>query len=153
MDINDSAAVRAVWQRVLQQTPSDPAPEAALAALISDEWTAHAAYLMLARRCGRFAAVFRSMAREEACHAQKLAALYFLLTGRKSCVLRGASAQREELCCAVRARYAAEREAEQTYRASAQRYPEHAALFCALADDERRHSRRLCAVMEALLTC
>lgn len=151
MNLNDSAAVRAVWQRVLQ-APTDAAPEAALAERISDERTAHAAYLALARRGGRFAPVFRALARDEACHAQKLSALYFLLTGRKSCVMRGAVATREELCAAVRARYADERSSENAYRTAAERYPEHAALLCALADDERRHAQRLHAVMEALLS-
>lgn len=151
MDLNDSATVRAVWQRVLQ-TPPEPTSEAVLAELISDEQTAHAAYLTLARRGGRFAPAFRALACEEACHARRLSALYYLLTGRKSCVMCGATEKRGRLCEAVRARYTAEREAEKTYRAAAQRCPEHAALFCVLADDERRHAQRLYTVMEALLS-
>ncbi len=153
VDPYDSAAVQAVWQRVLQvREPCEEAtPESELAEMISDELTDQAVYLAIARCAGRFAPVFRAIAHEEACHARRLSALYYLLTGCRSCASRGAVKERWRLCDAVRERYAEELKGAKKYRAAAERWPEHAALFSDLADAEQRHSCRLHAVASEML--
>lgn len=151
MDSFDASTVQAVWQRVLQTKPVSMTLPATLVDMVSDELTAHAAYLALSRCGGRFSPVFRAIAQEEACHARRLSALYFLLTGDCCTAARGAISEHRSLCTAVRTHYTEELNAARRYREAAERFVEHAALFHALADDEQRHSCRLHSIAAALL--
>ena len=91
-----------VWSRVMsaQTAPAaameNPAPAAQaqsetltpekLLSLIDGERADSALYAHLAARMkGRAQAMLRAIAQQEACHAKKLAAVYFLNTGKKAC--------------------------------------------------------------------
>ena len=138
MDPFDAAATAAVWARVRGEEAVASLPETLLA-LISDERTERSTYLRLTRY-GMGAQVFRTLAREEGCHAQRLAALYFLLTGQTACAETGAVPCYRCFDEALRDRFAQEQKSVQAYRAAADRWPEHAAFFSALAAQEQSHA-------------
>lgn len=147
MDIYDTAAVQTIWERV-RRSASPETLEETLAEWIACELADCEAYRALAK-CG-FSAVFRALANDEACHARKLSALYFLLTGCRPAVCPAA---KEDACLrsAVRSRFAQELKGAEAYRAAAAQWPAHAALFCALANDEARHACRLREIAERLV--
>ena len=93
-----------VWSRVMsaQTAPAaameNPAPAAQaqsetltpekLLSLIDGERADSALYAHLAARMkGRAQAMLRAIAQQEACHAKKLAAVYFLNTGKKAFII------------------------------------------------------------------
>ena len=151
MNPYDTAAVQAVWQRVLRaESAGKPTLAEALAEQITDELTDHVTYLRLARCAGRFAPIMQRIACDEANHAAKLSTLYFLLTGCKSPACPGAVGKPDALCLAVRTRYAEELRGAERYRTMAAENPEHTELFCRLAEEEREHARRLYRIASEL---
>lgn len=146
----DAAATAAVWARVRGEEQGASLP-VALLALLSDERTERSTYLRLTRfRAG--APVFRTLAREEGCHAQRLAVLYFLLTGQTACAQTGAVPCYRCLSEALRDRFAQEQKSVQAYRAAADRWPEHAAFFSALAAREQSHAAALLRLTQNILS-
>ena len=146
MEFVDSLAV---WRRVAGARETPPLPEQ-LREMISDERTAAAAYASLTRFCTA-ADAFRDISREERCHARRLAALYFLLTGQTPCAERGALPRETSYCAALRACFAAEQESARRYLAAAEAWPEHAPLFRALAAQEQAHTQRLLRLAQRVL--
>ena len=125
-----------VWSRVMsaQTAPAaameNPAPAAQaqsetltpekLLSLIDGERADSALYAYLAARMkGRAQAMLRAIAQQEACHAKKLAAVYFLNTGKKACPGRP---ERPCVTCineTLRQQYTAEHAAHEAYAALA----------------------------------
>ncbi len=148
MNPYDSRATAAVWQRVKQCTQTDQL-EQALSEAIANEYHSRDAYLAMAR-CG-FGGIFRTMAAQEACHARQLSALYSLLFECPPCENGGCPPKFDSLCQAVRMAFQGEKQAEKSYNELAQRYSEHAKLFCRIARQEAQHAERLQCIMQSLL--
>ncbi|MBE6984169.1 MAG: hypothetical protein E7434_00890 [Ruminococcaceae bacterium] len=148
MNPYDSQAVSAVWQRVRQGREVD-ALEQALSEAIALEHRAQNAYLAMAR-CGH-GALLRSLAAQEACHARKLSALYYLLFECPPCPQRQCPPKIDDFCEAVRQAYQGELMARQRYGRLAKSYPEHRELFCCIAKQEKQHACRLQQLTEHLL--
>lgn len=143
MDPYDTAATRAVWNRVLQSQPETQAPIVeTLRVRIDAEHAARLTYLALARCAGRYAGTLRTIAAQEGVHARTLSALYYLHTGECHAP-EAAPARPTNFCQSLRECYQAELQSAARYRADAEHYPEHCTLFTRLANDEARHSRML----------
>ena len=136
----------AVWARVRGQGEAASLAET-LPMMISDELTERGTYLRL-QRC---APVFRMLAREEGCHARRLTALYFLLTGQEVCAETGALPHYASFAEALRDRFAQELQSAKRYRTAAERWPEHGSLFRALAAQEQAHADRLHRLTQTIL--
>lgn len=144
MDPYDTAATRAVWDRVLrtQEEPEEATIEDVLRARIAAEKTNRLTYLALARCAGPYAGTLRVIAAQEGQHAQTLSALYFLHTGE--CFEPESAARCEgTFCDRLRAQFLGEMAGEKQYRADAERWPEHRCLFLRLAQEESRHAQML----------
>ena len=144
MDPYDTAATRAVWDRVLrtQEEPGHATVEDGLRARIRAEKTNRLTYHALARCAGSYAGTLRAIAAQEGQHAQTLSALYFLHTGE--CFEPESAARCEgTFCDRLRAQFLGEMAGEKQYRADAERWPEHRCLFLRLAQEESRHAQML----------
>ncbi|MBQ3356904.1 MAG: hypothetical protein IJG45_07335 [Oscillospiraceae bacterium] len=152
---------RAVWQRVLQakhEQPPMPRPERpplpeqpSEAELL--QWLAEIAALARGYRsmnAGRRTPQLRAMAAEEQGHYRQLAALFFLLYGRRPQVLSGAAPGRRSLAAGLRDAYAAEQNAVRQWREAATRYPAQRELFEDFIRDDRRHAEQLRRMMANL---
>lgn len=149
MNPYDTAAVQAVWKRVLGTQETEGAW---LTELIARETASCRAYRTLAACAGRFAPTFSACAREERCHAARLKALYDLLYGKVPCLPKEtADLRRKDFRSTLRECYAAEQQAAERYRQTAERQPEQRELFLCMAEDERRHACRIHCVMTQLL--
>ena len=135
-----------VWSRVMsaQTAPAaameNPAPAAQaqsetltpekLLSLIDGERADSALYAHLAARMkGRAQAMLRAIAQQEACHAKKLAAVYFLNTGKKACPGRP---ERPCVTCineTLRQQYTAEHAAHEAYAALAENAGTHRCML------------------------
>lgn len=154
----DPKLAQAVWARVLRANrpqppipprppmpPTPPRPEEPSREELR-QWMAE----ILARvrgyrsvNAGRNTALLRRMATEEEGHRRQLAALYFLLYGRRPEVLSGAAPGKRSAASALRDLYGAEQRAVRQWREAARQYPTHAALFTQFARDDRRHAEQL----------
>lgn len=148
MDVYDPSAVRAVWERVLAPQALD---ERTLTEWIAKERASYRAYRNMARRSRKFASQFLKMADEEAAHARRLIALYFLLFGHRAQVFPAAADTQRAFGAALRVYYQGETQARDTYRSAAAQWKEHAALFSAIAEDENRHAQTLQKITAAYL--
>ena len=148
MNPYDHASVAAVWKRVAQEKQTD-CLETALCAAIADERSANQTYLAMAR-CGH-CELLRQIAAQEACHAHRLSALYYLLYGCQPCRNETAQPKICNFCEAIRKAYASELEAAKTYGELAKQYPEHAQLFCAIMQAEQHHACLLRSLTERIL--
>ena len=132
MNPYDTAATRAVWNRVLQPQEDRPVAgmslEERLKEMIADEHADHHTYLALARHAGP--------------HAATLSALYYLLTG-ECYTPETAACCPGNFCRALRERFNEELKGAKQYREAAECWPEHRSMFLKLAQDESRHSRVL----------
>ena len=158
----DEQNERQVWSRVMGATASCPASEEAkpdsgltektLAQMIQCECCEAAIYRSLAAqgpKCARERLL--RLAEDERCHAKRLGALYFLMTGKKYCPepVRGVCT-----ACfneALRKQYQAELEAEARYAKLAARAGEQACMFEALARDEGRHAKTIYCILQQTL--
>lgn len=148
MDVYDTEAVRAVWQRVQGTPPSD---RAYLAALIAEEYKAHRAYCALSAGGGRFSAALRATAAAELHHARTLEALYFLLFGEKPRIAKASCPRCAPLRDALRTCYAAELDSAEAYRQAALRFSAQESLFRRLAQEEQCHAQQIHSVMTRLI--
>lgn len=158
-----------VWSRVMNaqavsaaaletdQTPgtADPAdaltPEKLLA-LIADERADSALYAHLASRMkGRAQAELRRLSQQEACHARKLAAVYFLKTGRKACPDRLPAPCVTCINETLRQRYYEEHEAHTAYAALAEQAGTYRCLFQTLSEEECAHAQTLLCLLQTCL--
>lgn len=166
MDPFDSAQTAPVWARVYSKTaaasPEAPSAQtqteqtaqdlpALLLEQIDDERRDSATYYFAARRAGEDAALLRRTAQEESGHAKKLSALYFLLTGACPPATRLPGTYPGDLRTLLAQRYQGELEGAAGYRAAAEQYPLHAALFNQLAEDEQLHAQRILELTERRL--
>ena len=131
----------AVWQRVHASSLQSDLNEA-----ISHEWHASKVYARMAKQ----QPMFLTLARQEACHAKQLTAVYYLLYGCKPCLCE------EKVCIcnfcqALRDAFLGELTAVKQYESFAQNHPEHKELFCALAGQERCHARQIRSLTHQLL--
>ena len=152
MEYNVSQEAR-VWDRVLASNRGEQsAPSADLPALIREELAAACTYERLAARvCASAAEMLRRIAREERCHAARLGAISFLMTGKKVCPER---AEPDCITCAVetlRARYRKELADAERYEALAAAGGEHADTYAAMAAEEHRHAQMLVCVVQKTL--
>lgn len=149
----DAKQAAEVWGRVTGAAAEPQEQEALdLAELIRAELSDRDLYLALSQRVRKQTApILRQLARDEAAHAKKLAAVHFVRTGSRvqtkpekptvggPILDRLRDACREELAGA------------ELYERAAQQDPELRELMLALAADERRHSRTLLSILESHL--
>ena len=152
MEYNVSQEAR-VWDRVLASDRAEcPAPSADLTAFIRGELAAACTYERLATRvCAPAAEMLRCIAHEERCHAARLGAISFLMTGKKVCPER---VEPDCITCAVetlRARYRKELADAESYEALAASGGEHADTYAAMAAEEHRHAQMLVCVIQRVL--
>ena len=150
MDIYDPVQVQEVWRRVLRQPQTAP-DEETLKRWLADEYAAAMTYRRLAARGGASAQRLWRMSRDEARHARRLSALFFLLFGVRPRVQPAATDTDRSFAAALRTAIAGETQAAREYRDAARRWPEQTSLFSALAGDEERHARWLGEMTAALL--
>lgn len=144
----DPYQAAAVWQRVRQSTPED-STQRILTEMIGREILSRDTYLAMSRL--GYSSFFRQLAEQEACHARRLSALYYLLYGTHPKKADPQCPKSCDLCESIRSAFLHELEAAKGYRRLAQTETEHAALFLALAKDEERHAARLRCLAERLL--
>ena len=157
-----------VWSRVMsaQTAPAaameNPAPAAQaqsetltpekLLSLIDGERADSALYAHLAARMkGRAQAMLRAIAQQEACHAKKLAAVYFLNTGKKACPGRP---ERPCVTCineTLRQQYTAEHAAHEAYAALAENAGTHRCMLLRMAQEECEHAQLILCILNFLL--
>lgn len=147
MDPFDREAAAAVWSRVTAGTAAHSAQaqeEKSAQAVLEfyrDELSEHAAYAAMARKCrGHMAATLRALAREEAGHAKRLAALYFARTGQRVQEKAPPGAQTGPLADQLRERYRQETAGAALYARAAEQDASSRALYTRLSGDELRHS-------------
>ena len=124
--------------------------EGRLLELVSAEHSSALTYRALAgMACGCARTQLLQLAEQERCHSRKLAALYFLRTGRKACPEPGRKPCVACLTEALRERWHAEQEDAKLYR-TLSGGPD-AELFRCLAEQEAQHACRLLGVLECTL--
>ena len=147
-----------VWSRVMsaQTAPAaameNPAPAAQaqsetltpekLLSLIDGERADSALYAHLAARMkGRAQAMLHAIAQQEACHAKKLAAVYFLNTGKKACPGRP---ERPCVTCINDA-------AHEAYAALAENAGTHRCMLLRMAQEECEHAQLILCILQNCL--
>lgn len=161
MQCMDSTMQKAVWARVMatgdeaQNCPTPPPQCPAcitaqeLLALMQDEKNDCATYRYLScKSCGAEAKALKELSQEEACHFKKLHALYYILTGQCVCLDPAKPACTACLAVSLRERYEAELAGARAYEEAAAKWPDMAAEFRCLAEDERAHSRKLVCLLQ-----
>lgn len=139
-----------VWQRVQNnQQPTTAEPErkeAALQAMIMEEWISASTYLQLSRQLsGQEASVLQRLFREEQTHGACLKGIFTLITGEKPMV-RTPPIGKEPPEMTLRKCYAREMRSLKEYEARTED-PEYGHVFERLAQQEREHCR---AVLELI---
>ena len=135
-----------VWSRVMS------AQTAPAAAMENPAPAAQAQYAHLAARMkGRAQAMLRAIAQQEACHAKKLAAVYFLNTGKKACPGRP---ERPCVTCineTLRQQYTAEHAAHEAYAALAENAGTHRCMLLRMAQEECEHAQLILCILQNCL--
>ena len=123
-----------------------------LQSLVRDELADACAYRTLAaclppkeRRC------LLSIAKDESRHAKTLAAMYFLLQGRRLCPEPPPRLCVTCLCEELRKHYRGELAGAEAYEAFAKRAGEFAPQITCIAADERRHAQTILRLLQMLL--
>ena len=120
--------------------------------LIDGERADSALYAHLAARMkGRAQAMLRAIAQQEACHAKKLAAVYFLNTGKKACPGRP---ERPCVTCineTLRQQYTAEHAAHEAYAALAENAGTHRCMLLRMAQEECEHAQLILCILQNCL--
>lgn len=152
MNPYDKEKTREIWKRVLsEEEPMEcrAMDSELLRKMIEIEKTDACIYRMLARRAsGKNAECFKRMSREEAGHARKLEALFYLWTGERACVVSGKLPHFKCLAEALRIRHPMELTGAEKYREAAEQLPEFRDLFHRLADDESRHAEQILCMLQ-----
>ena len=100
---------------------------------------------------GRAQAMLRAIAQQEACHAKKLAAVYFLNTGKKACPGRP---ERPCVTCineTLRQQYTAEHAAHEAYAALAETAGTHRCMLLRMAQEECEHAQLILCILQNCL--
>ena len=106
---------------------------------------------LAARMKGRAQAMLRAIAQQEACHAKKLAAVYFLNTGKKACPGRP---ERPCVTCineTLRQQYTAEHAAHEAYAALAENAGTHRCMLLRMAQEECEHAQLILCILQNCL--
>ena len=166
MDVIDQNKAQRVWSRVMNSPvsaePTGSGAEAAecggrltaerVMALVKDEKEACAAYRYLAGRVGGCTKkLLLQMAEEERCHARKLAAYYFLLTGKKACTGPGRPPCVTCVNETLRQFYRKELEDARNYGRLAKLADERACTFEAMSRQECAHAHKLYCILQNTL--
>jgi len=160
----DAEQEMAVWARVMagRQEPApdgpdcEPEPDCCLRPEQLMEWVCHEChdvclYHHLARCLPRAKQWLLEMAHDEQCHAKRLAAQYYVLTGCKPCFCTRFHPEAQP-CELLRRQYQAELDASAAYRAAADcAEGDLACLLEELSKDEARHSRMVMCLLECVL--
>ncbi|MBO2526555.1 MAG: hypothetical protein CW335_00010 [Clostridiales bacterium] len=144
MEKIDPKRAQEVWQRVLQSRQEHP-DEEQMRQWIAEIMAVERGYRRM--NAGRQTPLLRQMASEEQQHRRQLAALYFLLYGKRPDVLSGAAPGGRSLASALRDAYTAEQRAVRQWRSAAQRWITHRELFEDLAQGDQRHLEFLRRIM------
>lgn len=137
-----------VWDRVRQPSPAGMDVQK-LPALINEERTDAATYLMLARQFqGKHNLLLRQMAEQEQTHAACLKGIYTLVSGKRAPEYspKTEDAPTETV---LRRCYGREMRSLAAYEARASD-PEYGQVFSRLAAQEREHCRRLLELLGSL---
>ncbi len=160
----DPKQAERVWSRVMGvscQTASAPKAEApqapcldgqTLCELLCGELQQYAAYCHLAcmaRGCAK--KTLQCIAADEKRHARMLAAIYYIMTGKKACPEPARAPCVACLNEALREQYAGELKASRRYAELARCAGEHACTFEALSADECRHAQMLYSLLQRCL--
>lgn len=148
MQAYDPEKAARVWDRVRQQ-PAAGLDVQKLPALINEERTDAALYLMLSRQFqGKHNLLLRQMAEQEQTHAACLKGIYTLVSGSRAAEYtpQPESAPVETM---LRRCYGREMRSLAAYEARASD-PEYGQVFSRLAAQEREHCRRLLELLGSL---
>ena len=148
MEKIDPKKAQEVWSRVMQSKQEHP-DEEQLRQWLAEIMARERGYRAV--NAGRQTPLLRKMASEEQNHRRQLAALYFLLYGKRPDVLSGAAPDKRALAAALRDAYSAEQSTVQQWRDAAKHYPMHRELFEKLAQGDQRHLELLRRIMAANL--
>lgn len=143
IDPYDTAAVQAVWQRVLGNRQEDRPFREELEEMIAAEQASERSYRDLAVRSGVLRSMLLRIANEEAAHGRWLQLLYRRLYGIKAQTASGRARQRMNLKQELQRAIQEELAAAQAYEKAAASRKQHSKLFNELAKEERRHSQML----------
>ena len=119
--------------------------------LIPERLDLNLAGALAARMKGRAQAMLRAIAQQEACHAKKLAAVYFLNTGKKACPGRP---ERPCVTCineTLRQQYTAEHAAHEAYAALAENAGTHRCMLLRMAQEECEHAQLILCILQNCL--
>lgn len=143
------------WDRVFSgcQKEQTAGSEDQLLQLIADEQADCLAYRQMASGCRKGRAVLLELSADEACHARRLSARYYVQTGQwpevKTPETQSQQTMPEDLCQALRTHYRQELAGARTYAVLAQsEIGDRRNLFEELAKDELRHSRAIMKLLE-----
>lgn len=146
-----------VWNRVMAteechaQAP-DCLNEGKVLELIIDELRDCGTYRSLAkamRGCDK--GILMGLAEEEACHARKLSAVYFLMTGRKACPDRPKIPCITCINTSLRQRYQDELHGHAEYLRLSKCAGEFSCVMAELAKDELCHSQKILCLLKDTL--
>lgn len=120
--------------------------------LIAGERADSALYAHLACRMkGRAQAMLRELSRQEACHAKKLGAIYFLQTGKKACPARPEPPCVTCINETLRQQYTAEHAAHESYEALAESAGTHRCTLLKMAEEECQHAQTILCILQNCL--
>ena len=120
--------------------------------LIAGERADSALYAHLACRMkGRAQAMLRELSRQEACHAKKLGAIYFLQTGKKACPTRPEPPCVTCINETLRQRYTEEHAAHEAYEALAGSAGTHRCMLLKMAEEECEHAQTILCILQNCL--
>ncbi len=148
MQAYDPEKAARIWDRV-RQPPTAGLDVQKLPALINEEWTDAAIYLMLSRQFqGKHNLLLRQMAEQEQTHAACLKGIYTLVSGKRAAEYtpQPEAAPVETL---LRRCYGREMRSLAAYEARASD-PEYGPVFSRLAAQERDHCRRLLELLGSI---
>lgn len=158
----DQRREQEVWQRVMAASAEAPAcckpvgkqtvTAEQVMELLCKELADAAAYEALACRVrGQMRQRFYALARQERQHAQKLSAVYYLMTGKKACPDKPKfpciACTNEEL----RERYIAETKGAEHYCSLAEKAGSFGDLVRELACEERQHAQEILKLLQYCL--
>lgn len=150
MDFNVQQEAR-VWSRVMGGRDGSLGAEQILA-LIREEEQAACTYRHLSRLiCPQERRTLLRIAADEACHADRLRAVYFLMEGKRICPEHHTPPCVTCLTETLRQRYRDELADAKQYESLTAQAGEFACTMDALAKDEKKHSRMLLCLLQRIL--
>ena len=149
MDVEQEARV---WSRVMgtEEAAEVLTAEEVLTLLRKEEQSA-CTFRYLSRVCPAGRRILLKLAEEERCHADRLRAVYFLMTGERVCPC---GQKKPCITClreTLRQLYRKKLETHRHYETLVPAAGEYAPVLDAIARDEKRHSRSLLCLLEKVL--